>query len=190
MSFFDDTKNAGILLLIVALISIIASVVAVFALESYRDLDTWKKIVTIVGSVLGAAIYAILGLGIKNGHCMIQIGNLFSDVNSKFGVLVATTAGVGIADLVTSIFSIVAFGGTSVGTLVIAILMIVMAWLMVEGGALAANVIWIILLILYILGIIFSIIAIIVIIGIPLLLLYIMLLLFLLSPEVKAKMNI
>ena len=189
MSFFDDTKNAGILLLIVALISIVLSVVALFALESYKDLDTWKKIVTLVGSVIGAAIYAILGLGIMKGKCMIQIGDLFSDVKSKFGVLVAVTAGVGFADLVSGIFSIVAFGTANVGSIVIALLMIIMAWLMVDGGKLANNVIWIILLILYILGIIFSIIAIIVLIGIPLLLLYIMLLVFLLSPEVKSKMG-
>ena len=108
MSFFDDTKNVGLLLLIIALIGIVMSVVALFLLDDYKDLDTWKKIVTLVGSVIGAVIYAILGLGIMKGQCMIQIGGLFSDVKSKFGVLVAGTAGVGISELVEGIFSIIA----------------------------------------------------------------------------------
>ena len=189
MSFFDDTKNVGLLLLIIALIGVVMTVISLFALDSYKDLDTWKKIVVLVGSVIGAAIYAILGLGIMKGQCMIQIGGLFSDVKSKFGVLVAGTAGVGLSELVEGIFSIIAFGATNAGTIVIAVRLIVMAWLMVDGGKLAGNIIWIVLLIVYILGIIFSIIAIIVLIGIPLLLLFIMLLLFLLSPEVKSRMG-
>jgi hypothetical protein len=190
MSFFDDTKNVGLLLLIIALFGVILSAVALFALDDYKDLDMWKKIVALVGSVIGAAIYAILGLGIMKGQCMIQIGGLFSDVKSKFGVLVAGTAGVGISELVEGIFSIIAYGATNAGTIVIAVLLLVMAWLMVDGGKLAGNIIWIVLLIIYILGIIFSIIAILALIGIPLLLLFIMLLLFLLSPEVKSRMGI
>jgi len=189
MSFFDDTKNVGLLLLIIALLGIILSAVSLFALEAFKNLDMWKKIVALVGSVIGAAVYAILGLGIMKGQCMIQIGSLFSDVKSKFGVLVAGTAGVGISELVEGIFSIIAYGASNAMTIVVAVLLIVMAWLMVSGGKLAGNVIWIILLILYILGIIGSIIAIIALIGIPLLLLFIMLLLFLLSPEVKSKMG-
>lgn len=189
MSFFNEPRNAGILLLIIALLDIVLSVVSVFALDSYKDLEMWKKILVIVGAVIGAVVYAIVGMGIMKGNCMIQIGKLFSDVNSKFGVLVATTACVGVADLISSAFSLVAFGGMSAGTVIIAVLLIIMAWLMVEGGTLAGNVIWIILLILYILGIIFSAIACLVLIGIPMLLLYIMLLIFLLSPEVKEKMG-
>ncbi len=189
MSFFDDTKNVGLLLLIIALLGIILSAVSLFALEAFKDLEMWKKIVALVGSVIGAVVYAILGLGIMKGQCMIQIGSLFSDVKSKFGVLVAGTAGVGISELVEGIFSIIAYGASNVMTIVVAVLLIVMAWLMVSGGKLAGNVIWIILLIIYILGIIGSIIAIIALIGIPLLLLFIMLLLFLLSPEVKSKMG-
>ena len=127
--------------------------------------------------------------GIMKGSVAFQIGPFFSDVNSKFGVLVAGTAGIGIADLVEGIFNIIAFGGTSVGSLVIAVILIVMAWLMVSGGKVAGNVIWIILLIIYIIGIIVSAIASLVLVGIPSLLLFIMLLLFLLSPEVKSKMG-
>jgi len=189
MSFFNDTKNAGLLLIIIAVLSIALNAIALFVLDDYKDSEVWKKIVVLVGSVIGAIIYAILGIGIKNGKCMIQIGDFFSDVSSKFGVLVAITAGVGFADLVSSIFSLVAFGGMSVLTIVVAILMIVMAWFMINGDKLTGNVIWIILLILYILGIIGAIITIIALIGIPLLLLYILLLTFLLSPEVKSKMG-
>ena len=189
MSFFDDTKNAGLLLLIIALMDIIFAVVSIFALEDFKDLEMWKKILVIVGAVIGAAIIACIGLGIKNGAMSFQIGDFFSDVKSKFGVLVAVTAGIAIADIVEGIFNIIAYGGTSVGALVIAVLLLIMAWFMVNGGKLAGNIIWIILLILYIIGIVVSAIASIVLVGIPSLLLYIMLLLFLLSPEVKNKMG-
>ena len=189
MSFFDDTKSVGYLMLIIALLSIVFTLIALFALDDYKDLEMWKKIVAIVGSVLGAVVYLIVGLGIIKGQCMFQVGDLFSDVKSKFGVLVAGTAAVGVSELVEGIFSVVAYGAVNAGTIVIALLLIIMAYLMVNGGTLAGNVIWIILLILYILGIIFSIIAILALIGIPLLLLYIILLLFLLSPEVKSKMG-
>ncbi len=189
MSFFDDTKNAGLLLLILAVMDIVFSLIAVFAFEEYKDLDTWKKILVIVGSVISAVIYGYIGLGIKNGSIGFQVGPFFSDVNSKFGVLVAIVAGMGVADLVSGIFQIVAFGGTSVMSVVIAVIMIVMAFLMVSGDKLAGNVVWIILLIVFILGIIASAIASIVLVGIPSLLLFIMLLIFLLSPEVKSKMG-
>ena len=141
-------------------------------------------------AVIGAAIYAIVGMGIMKGHCMIQIGGLFSDVTSKFGVIVAVTAAAGTEMVISNLFSLIVFGGMSVGYVVLGVVLIVMAWLMVDGGKLAANVIWIILLIIYIVTIIFSIIAILALIGIPMLLLFIMLLLFLLSPEVKSRMDI
>lgn len=189
MSFFDDTKNAGLLLLIIALMDIVFALISIFALDGYKDLEMWKKILVIVGAVIGAAILALLGFGIMKGSVAFQIGPFFSDVNSKFGVLVAGTAGIGIADLIEGIFNIIAFGGTSVGSLVIAVILLVMAWLMVSGGKVAGNVIWIILLIIYIIGIIVSAIASLVLVGIPSLLLFIMLLLFLLSPEVKSKMG-
>ncbi len=149
----------------------------------------WKKILVIVGSTIGTAIYALIGLGIKKGAMSSQIGDFFSDVNSKFGVLVAITAGMGVTDFVSGIFQVIAYGGTSVGGIVVAVLMLVMAWFMVNGGKLAGNIIWIILLIIYIIGIVVSAIASLVLVGIPSLLLFIMLLVFLLSPEAKSKMG-
>ena len=189
MSFFDDTKNAGLLLLIVALLDLIFTLVAIFALDDYKDAEMWKKIVAIVGGVIGAAIYALLGMGIMKGKIAFQVGDFFSDVTSKYGVLVAIIAGMGCADLISGIFQIIAFGGTSIGTIIIAILLIVMAWFMVNGGKLAGNIIWIILLILFILGIVVSAIASLVLVGIPSLLLYILLTVFLFSPEVKDRMG-
>ena len=54
MSFFDETKNAGLVLLIIALLGIILAIVAVFALDGYKDLEMWKKVMIIVGAVLVA----------------------------------------------------------------------------------------------------------------------------------------
>ena len=187
MSFFDETKNAGITLLVIALLQIIFAVIAVLLIDGYKDAETWKKIVWIVGAVLGSAVYVILGLDIMNGSCRFQIGNLFSDVTSKFGVLVALTAGFGISGVINGLLAVIAFGGANILSLVISVLFIVMAWLLVEGEEDARKVIWIILLVLYILMMIGSILLIIALIGIPMLLLSIFLVVFLLSPEVKSK---
>ena len=189
MSFFDETKNAGLTLLIIALLGIIFAVITVFAFDGYKDAATWKKIVWIVGAVLGSAVYVILGLDIMNGSCRFQIGNLFSDVTSKFGVLVALTAGFGIAEIINSLFAVIAgfdVGG-QIGSIVVGVLFIVMAWLLVDGQEDARKVVWIILLILYIIMLIFSILACLVLIGIPMLILSIFLVVFLVSPEVKSK---
>lgn len=189
MSFFDETKNAGIVLLVIALMGIVFSLITIFAFDDYKDADLWKKIVWIIGAVLGSAVYLILGLGIMKGSCMIQVGNLFSDVTSKYGVLVAMTAGFGVAEVVNSLFAVIAFGGANIGSLVIGILFIVMAWLFAGDNDDARKVIWIILLVLYILMLIVSIILCLALIGIPMLLLSIFLIVFLLSPEVKSKVG-
>ena len=49
MSFFDDTKNAGVILLIIALLEIIFTAIAAFAFEPYKDAELWKQIMMIVG---------------------------------------------------------------------------------------------------------------------------------------------
>ena len=189
MSFFDETKNAGLVLLIIALLGVVLAIVAVFALDGYKDLEMWKKIMIIVGAVLGSAVYVILGLDIMKGSATLQIGNLFSDLTSKFGVLVALTAGFGISEVLNSIFAVIAgFDVASqIGSIVIGVLFIVMAWLLVDGGEDARKIMWIILLVLYILMLIFSILACLVLIGIPMLLLSIFLVTYILSPEVKGK---
>ena len=189
MSSFDETKNAGILLLIIALLGIVFAVIAVFLLDGYKDAEMWKKIVFIVGAIVGSIVYVILGLDIMNGSCRFQIGNLFSDVTSKFGVLVALTAGFGISEVLNSIFAVIAgFDvGSQILSLVIGVLFIVMAVLLAGDNEEARKVVWIILLILYILMLIGSILAIIALIGIPMLLLSIFLIVSLVSPEVKSK---
>ena len=189
MSFFDDTKNAGLLLLIIALMDIAFVVVAAFFLDQYKDAEMWKKIVLIVGGVIEGLFLAVVGMGIKNGSCMFQLGGFFSDVTSKFGVLVAGTAAYGIGSIISGVFSIIAFGTGGITDVVIGVLIVLVAWLMLDGGKVANNIIWIILLIVYIIGIILSLFACLVLVGIPSLLLFIMLLLFLLSPEVKSKMG-
>ena len=189
MSFFDEPKNAGTLLLIIALLNIILSVIVVFAIKPYKDMELWKQIIMLVGSVLVAAIYAILGLDIQKGECRFKIGEFFNDVKSKFGVLLAITATAGIVDIISGIST--AFGSPASGiySIVVGILLIVMAYIMVTGNKEANQVVWVILLILYILMLIGSIIACLALIGIPMLLLSIILITFLISPEVKSKMG-
>ena len=188
MSFFDDTKNAGMILLIIALLGIIFTAIAAFAFDPYKDAEVWKKIVMIVGSVIGGAVFLIVGMGIMKGSCMIQIGNLFSDVSSKFGVVVAITAAYGLSEIVNGIFTIIGFGGASaIAPIIIGVLFILLAWLLASGESDARKIVWIILLILFIIYLIISIFAALVLVGIPDLLLSIFLVTYLLSPEVKGK---
>ena len=119
----------------------------------------------------------------------IQIGELFSDVNSKYGLLIAITAAFGMSGVVDGLFSLIAFGGMDIGWFVVGIILIVMAYIMTMNNEEANTVIWIILLIIYIIGIIISIILCLALIGIPMLLMFIMLITFLISPEVKSKMG-
>ena len=175
-------------LLIAALLEVIFTAIAAFAFEPYKDAEVWKQIMMIVGAVLGAAVFLIVGMGIKNGSCMIQIGNLFSDVSSKFGVVVAITAAFGLSGIVNAIFTVIGFGGASaIVSIVIGVLFIVLAWLLASGESDARKVVWIILLVLYIIYLIVSIFAALVLVGIPDLLLSIILVTYLLSPEVKGK---
>lgn len=188
MSFFDETKNAGLLLVIIALLGIVFTAVAAFAFDPYKDSETWRKIVMILGAVVGSAVYAILGLDIMNGKARFQIGNLFSDLTSKFGVVVAITAAFGLSSIISCIFSAIAYaGGADIVSIIIGILFILMAWLLADKDEDVRKIIWIILLVLYILMLIVSIFAILVLIGIPMFLLALFLVLFLLSPEVKGK---
>ena len=187
MSFFDDTKNAGMILLIIALLGIVFTAIAAFAFEPYKDADMWKKIVLIVGAVIGGAVFLIVGMGIMKGSCMIQIGDLFSDVSSKFGVVVAITAAYGLSEIVGGVFTLIGFGTSGIASIVIGVLFILLAWLLASGESDARKVVWIILLILFIIYLIISIFAALVLVGIPDLLLSIFLVTYLLSPEVKGK---
>ena len=189
MSFFDESKNVGLLLLIIALLDIIFTVVAVFAFDGYKDMEMWKKIIMIIGVLITSGLYAILGLDIQNGSCRFQIGAFFNDVISKFGVLLAITAATGLINIIDGLALVFYSPGSGIMNIVIGVLMLVMAYLMVSGDKTANQVVWIILLILYILMLIGSIFLCLVLIGIPMLLLSIMLLVFLLSPEVKSKMG-
>ena len=189
MSFFDESKNVGLLLIIIAALDIIFTLIAVFAFDGYKDMALWKKIVMIVGVLITSGLYLLLGLDIQNGSCRLQIGEFFNDVVSKFGVLLAITAATGIINIIDGLALVFYNPGSGLMNIVIGVLMLVMAYLMVSGGKEANQVVWVILLILYILMLIGSVFLCLVLIGIPMLLLSIMLLVFLLSPEVKSKMG-
>ena len=189
MSFFNDTKNAGLLLLIIAVVELIAAAIIAFVIDG-GVAESTKKILIMVGAVVAALIEVLLGLDIMRGKCRMNIMGLFGDVTTKFGVLVALNAGMGLANLVAGIFYTVALGAGGVSGIVLGLIMLIFAYLMVNGGSSSKKVIWIILLVVYILGLIFSIMAAFVLIGIPDLLMYIMLLTFVLSSEVKSKMDV
>ena len=97
MSFFDDTKNAGLLLWIAGIIMIVAGILAIiapFILDECKDWEMLKKVgfaVIGVGSLVAAIVYFKLGKDIKDGSY------------SKFQVISAFIAAVAYASLISGI---------------------------------------------------------------------------------------
>lgn len=181
MSFFDDTKNAGTLYLIIGIMFIIAGIAGAFASDSE---DSTNKILYVVDGLISGFIFLLFGRDIRRGCATLHISNFFDDLISKFGVLAGSVA---LAGLVSIISGICTFNPFSI---VVGLIIILFAYLMLDGKAtISDKIIWIILLIVFVLGLIGSLIMILAIIGIPLFLLHLLLLVYLFSPEVKTKMG-
>lgn len=193
MSYFDEPKNAGLLLLIIGVIAVICGVISMFMVVDGTNVSfstdiKLAGIMSLIGALICGIIYIVLGMDVRAGAAKVQIGNFFTDLSSKYGLLTAFLAVEGIGGIISAICTMIGSGvGGGILSLIIAIIILIFAYLMSVGNA--GKVIWIILAIIFVLGIILGIFSIIAIVGIPILLLYIMLFCFLVSPEVKEKMG-
>ena len=187
MSFFDETKNFGLVLLICAVLSI---VFAVFMMTVGID-NTKMGVLAGVGTIVGALIILVYALGVYRGEYLVNIDRYMDDASTKFGVLTGFVTVNGVSCIVSAIFSIIGGDvGGAVLNIVIGVLCFVMAFFMTDNEkGIADNVIFIILAIIFVLMIIGGILTLIVLIGIPILIEGIMLLIMLFSPEVKEKMG-
>ena len=199
MSFFDNNKNVGTLLIIIGVISVICGIIVLFVnfddgVKIAEDVKG-SDILSCIGAVIPGLIFMLLGSDIRNGSCKIQLGEFLSDVQSKFGILVAVIFTDAIGLIITSVIEVIndvvfkSLDMANVSSIVLGIVMIILAYLMIKGGSISGKIIWIILAIVFVIGIIGSAITCLVLVGIPFLLLYLMLFAFLLSPEVKQKMS-
>lgn len=196
MSFFDETKNFGLILLIVSLVGIVLDIVFMFVEIG----GTKTPIITGVGSIIGELIVAIYAYGVYTGEYLIPIDRFLDDAASRFGVIKGFVSVYAISSIVDAIFTLVGgiinnnLGGV-IPSIVISLIIValcIFAVLKMSDATVgtADKVIYYVLMILFILMIIFGILSLIVIVGIIPLVEGIMLLVMLVSPEVKEKFGV
>ncbi len=188
MSFFDETKNFGLMAMIAGLVMVLSAIL--WVVDGY-DLG-------LIGVLIAGLLLLIFGLGVYQGESKLNIGSLFDEgVTSKFGLVVAFIIIVGVIGIVQGIFAL------NIMSIVVGVLLILFGFLMkMDLSPILEKIIWIILLIVFLLDIIRSILSVVgafggeplgivlnVLNAVAYLVIYIMLFLYMLSPEVKSRMS-
>ena len=184
MSFLEETKNFGLVLMVISIISIVMDLFLMIV-----GFDNVKLgILPGLGSIIGDVLVFIYAFGVYKGGYLFSINRFMDDAVSKFGVLVGFVTISGIASIIGGLLSL------SILTIIVGVLFLIAAYFMTDGKeTIGDKVIWIILLVLFVLSIIggvvmlFSLITLIE--GVATIIEGIMLILMLLSPEVKSKMG-
>ena len=192
MSFFDDTKNVGLMMFVIAILGLIQAVLQIVNGATY-DGETVKKVGYVIigiGALLGAIIFFKFGNSVRTGS-----------ISGKLDVVAGFVQTVGYMTIVSSIFAII--GGALVGAEFAAggvILLIIGAIVLYLGKKIndgkntgADSVLWIILVIVFFImmlaslaglfGNIFDIID-----GICSFVMYLCILLFMFDKEIKSAM--
>ena len=188
MSFFDETKNFGLMAMIAGLVMVLSAIIWV--------VDGFE--LGLVGMLIAGLLLLVFGLGVYQGESKLNIVSLFDEgVTSKFGLVVAFIIIVGVVDIVQGIFAV------NIVSIVIGVLLILFGLLMkMDLSPILKKIIWVILLIVFLLGIIGGLLGLVGAFGgetlwivlnamnaVAYLVIYIMLFLYMLSPEVKSKMS-
>lgn len=184
MSFLEETKNFGLILMIISIVSIVMSLFMMIV-----GIDNVKiAVLAGVGSIIGDVLILAYAYGVHKGGYVFTINRFMDDATSKFGVLVGFITVSGIASIISGILSL------SILSIIIGLLFLVAVYIMTDGKeTIGDKIIWVILLILFVLMIIGGVIMLFALItlveGIVTIIEGIMLLLMLLSPEVKSKLG-
>ena len=219
MSFFDDNKNIGLLLLIMGIMTILGGVIVVAVVGGGARAG---GIVWLIGALISGIIGLIAGLNIRESSekfttILSTLGGIVGlkiSFDNKIGVVCLVMMVYGITTIITAIFMMIAFAiwggaGYGIGGVVIAFIVgifFIYTATLISGDrkTSSGNIFWIILLILIILGIIGAIITIVgglgmfhilytlatVIMGLCSLLICIFLLIRVISPEIKATLDV
>ncbi len=189
MSFIDNTKNFGILAVVVAVINVAGSVLF-FINEDVEDI--WR-IIAGVGGIVSAALMLVTGVAIATKRIPSFLTKLFPEgLSSKFGVLTGYTAAIGVASIVglgTNVMDIVA-------GVVIGLLLLFIVWILTnDRKGVIEKILWVILIVIYFLGILSGVVLAIegslnIVSGICVALMYLLAFLYLFDPSVKAKFGI
>ncbi len=192
MSFFDDTKNVGLMMFIIAILGLLQAVVQIINGATF-DGETVKKVGYVIigiGALVGAIIFFKFGNSVRKGT-----------VSGKLDVVAGFVQTVGYMTVVSSIFAII--GGFFVDVAVAAggvVMLIFGAIVLYLGRRIndgkntgADSVLWIVLVIIFFLlmlaslaglfGNIFAIID-----GICSFIMYLCILVFMFDKEIKSAM--
>ncbi len=197
MSFIDNEKTVGIAFLIVGVLLVLSALVSIVQLI-LADAANMGTIISLVGSIVGGAIYAMLGLKVNNGL-----------LSGKLNILGNYIRTVGVVTIVTGIISAIGaavdggFGSAILSAIVSIILGLIILWVankMLDGkDSIADRIIWIILVLvfalLFLIGL-FAIFGALVLLSLTLLItcicetiIYLFMLMYLLDYDVKKSMG-
>ena len=186
MSFLDETRNFGILALIVAIVNAAGSVLFFFN----EDIDPVWRTIAGVGGVLSSIVMILAGFTIMTGNIPSFLDKLFPDgAVSKFGVITGYTAAIGVASIVGLGFTVVDIvAGVLVGLILLGIV-----WILTnDRRGIVERILWVILIVVYFIGIITGVAIAItgglnLVSGICLTLMYLLAFTYLFDPSVKSK---
>lgn len=204
MSSLDETKNFGLIMLFLGLLSVVSGILAI--------VDSTDNIIAKIGALIFGLMILTFGFATYGGKVLL-FPNLYDQgVDSKFGVLATFITVLGMANIILGgcqlVDAIISEGGNlAIGatSIVVGIIMLIIAMFMKDGATTTMDkIIWIVLAIIFVLGIIGSLIGLFGVFGgeqelLPLLvslllaiarvLMFLMLFVYLISDEVKAKMG-
>lgn len=188
MSFFDETKNFGLMAMIAGLVMILSSIL--WMVDDFK----WGS----VGVLIGGLLLLVFGLGAYQGESKLNIGSLFDEgVTSKFGIVVGFIIIVGLVEIIQGLFA-----WYDLYAIVVGVLLVLFGVLMkMDLSDILKKIIWVVLLIIFLVGIIFGFLDVYnafggetlwvvlnVLNAVAYLLIYIMLFLYMLAPEVKSRL--
>ncbi len=181
MSFFNNQRNAGIALVVCAVLMLIAAVASIVS-EIIKDGDTNYSVIVIgIGSFIGALLYFGFGKKVMNGE-------LFD----KFDIVCSYVQVYGFVLIVEGIFTLWNNMGTGIVSIILGLIVLFIYKKITDGRAtLFDKIIWVILLIVFFFTILAGIVLLFGIVTIPLGIAYMIIGIFMfmaiLDNDVKAK---
>ena len=142
MSFFDNTKNFGLVALIAALINVVAIIVLLFVEIDGQKIEPGNDIIGFLGMILPAIVMLIYGLSVFRQAAIISF--IFPEgPSSKFGVLTGLVFAAG----VSSILSLNPMG------IVVGIILLIIGWIITNGNKTVVDtIIWVLMIIIFLLA--------------------------------------
>lgn len=185
MSFFDQPKNAGLAMIIVAIVNILAAIANIVVAATAEEGVDYSGIIVAVGLVITGIIYFKFGSNVRAGNISKKIDILASFVNV-----------VGINTIVTGVFAILSGTFASgVWDIIFGIIICFCGKKINDGKETTLDkILWIVLLVIFVLSILFSIVELVAfpigtLLGICGIIIYVFMTLLILDGEVKKAMG-